>query len=803
MIEPFHMSGIASPRALEVAELRAEIARLRIANEALRARTNQPCASSISNDSSSSGAPDRESARSPSLQPERNTSTVDLRSSTDGDRHNAFISNISHELRTPMHTLLGAIYLLADSSNLSQEQIDLIATITSSSNLLQSLILDLLDFSVVHSGPVVLSNTAARLLEVVEVVVPMCAFPALQKGVDLCYWVDPRCMLRERLFDSGRLEQVMLHLLSNAIKFTPRGGTVEMTVSRISSQAVARRNGELHFAKHNNNDEDDSEDVMLTVTDSGPGMAADCVQDLRLAYGRGRPRAHTDGLGVGLSIVWRLVEAMPHGSISCDSAPGRGTSMKVRLHAPPRGRTLVSESDPFDLHAEDRRVLAHAHILIITDARGSAETWRSLLCLYKARVHIANNLEAGERYAKEQRDLQQEQLGRSSAQRPDFPIDMVILDGYRDILARSRPKRPSGTIIMEQTTSPVDVEEISSFLRVELSALCRLLLVFVPSTSPIPSPNSHEHPVSLLLAVARLCGDRISCSMRPIRGEALLPSVVGCLRPFPPKDNRDNRADANGMTQNSEGRALLVAELGKPFNHRPFLCKVATQLQRLPFTDVQPEPKSAQGNVASSAPGGARGASSSPPAPRISVEPLSFSPAVDRPLTPHAAQVAFSSSSSSSVLFSPLTVNLSDLRVMVVDDSAVNRKLMLMFLRKLGCNNVLAAASGVECLQLLREQISRDADNMTQCILMDISMYPMDGRECTRHIRTELVFQQGRRPVYIVAQTANCTTQDRSSYTACGMDDFLPKPTSLKALTATLFRAQRYWYAEVPHSSSP
>jgi len=776
-----------------VAELRAEVARLRIANEALRAgcpwqRENQSYVS-ISTDSSPSAAPDRGSAHSPSLQPERSTSTVNARSSTDWDRrHNAFISNISHELRTPMHALLGAVYLLAESSNLSQEQIDHIATITSSSNLLQSLILDLLDFSAVHSGPVALSITPARLLELVEAAVPMCAFSALQKGVDLCYWVDPQCMLHERQLDSGRLEQIMLHLLSNAIKFTPHGGSVEMTVSQISSQAEARRNDERDTAMCNN--DDDSEDLILTVTDTGSGMSADCVEDLRLPYGRARERTHTEGLGIGLSIVWRLVEAMPHGSITCESAPGHGTSMKVRLRAPPCGRALVSGSDPFDLQAEDRRVLAHAHILIISDARSSSETWRRLLHIYKARVHIVNNLEEGERFAKEQRGLQQEPLVGSSAQPFGFPIDMVILDGYRDILIRSRLEGPSPSIVLEQsTTFPVDVEKASSFLRAELSAICRLLLVFVPSTSPVPSPDSHEHPVSLLSAVARLCGDRISCSMRPIRGEALLPSVVGCLRPIPP---RDNRAGANGMTQNSEGRALLVAELGKPFNHRPFLCKVATQLQRLPFTDVQSGAKLTQDNAASSAPGGARGASAPPAAPRASAEPPSFSPVVDRPLTPHAAQIALSSCSSS-VLCSPLTVKLSDLHIMVVDDSAVNRKLMRMFLCKLGCNNVLVAASGVECLQLLREQIGWDADSMTQCILMDISMYPMDGRECTRHIRTELVFQRGRRPVYIVAQTANCTAQDRSSYTACGMDDFLPKPISLQALTATLFRALRYW----------
>jgi CheY-like chemotaxis protein len=141
---------------------------------------------------------------------------------------------------------------------------------------------------------------------------------------------------------------------------------------------------------------------------------------------------------------------------------------------------------------------------------------------------------------------------------------------------------------------------------------------------------------------------------------------------------------------------------------------------------------------------------------------------------------------------SSMIARMCDLRILLVEDNHINLKLMRMFLRKLGCNNVRVAGNGVECLDILRAEASVPANEYTQCILMDISMPLMDGKECTRHIRCELQYQHGSSPVYIVAQTANCTNADRLSFQQCGMDDFLPKPISIQALTATLLGAHHH-----------
>jgi hypothetical protein len=123
----------------------------------------------------------------------------------------------------------------------------------------------------------------------------------------------------------------------------------------------------------------------------------------------------------------------------------------------------------------------------------------------------------------------------------------------------------------------MDVDDLNTIIRTEIAAMCRLLLVFSCSQYQNDcSSNFRENPVSLLSLMAHLRGDRISCSLRPMRGEPLVPVFEGVLVPAP--------SSVNPTASCRSGTALLTAELHKPFNHRPFLCKVAAQLRRLPMS---------------------------------------------------------------------------------------------------------------------------------------------------------------------------------------------------------------------------
>jgi len=696
--------------------------------------------------------------------------------SSDGDQggddhllstHDAFISNLSHELRTPMHALLGALYLLMDTG-MTIEQLRHLELITSSSSLLQSLIVDLLDFSAVHTGHVQLSPAPALILEFVEAVVPMCHFKARHKGVSLCYWVEPRVLTHKYNVDSARVEQILLHLLSNAIKFTPAEGTVSVTIepegggAAEGEHAAARLGG---FA--------------IVVSDTGRGMSEADVRALHQPLFRAwkRKPSDQDGLGVGLSVVWRLVAAM-RGSITCSSVLGAGSSFRVSL--PQRsavGPPVTTVDNPMSLTADVRDRLARAHIMVVSRDGGNAYVWARLLRLYGARVHVVQGYTEAQQYATEQ----------------SVAIDIIVLDGYDHLLTRACHSAPvaNPTTVAELP----DLRELSNVVRTQVAPICRLLIVFVQERFHPLDPESRQVPVSLLSLVARIYGDRIACSLRPIPGESLnmAPVFEGSLKSM---CNQDVPAEG-------AGRVLLTAELIKPFNHRPFLCKVASQLQRLPSTSSatagagQPLPVVAASTTATACAGHMPPVVVSSASSSVTLPPSS-SPAPSPPLpadqlTPRAESVFRSPQLAPRQ--SLLDARIGSLRILLVEDTAVNRKLMTMFLRKLGCTEVLVACDGSECLDILRGQGEWPARARTQCILMDISMDTMDGRECTRHIRSELQYQHVEPHVFIIAQTANCTTADRASYLQCGMDDYLPKPISMRALTAALLRAHQHVYS--------
>jgi len=112
------------------------------------------------------------------------------------------------------------------------------------------------------------------------------------------------------------------------------------------------------------------------------------------------------------------------------------------------------------------------------------------------------------------------------------------------------------------------------------------------------------------------------------------------------------------------------------------------------------------------------------------------------------------------------------LQVLLAEDNVINQKMMVMTLRKLGYD-VLVAANGRDCIQLLDRQATLGANAEIEVILMDVSMDVMDGIECTTVIRQQQMPHR-KRP-YIIAQTANTSDDFRSRCAEAGMDDFLSK----------------------------
>ena len=216
-----------------------------------------------------------------------------------------FVANVSHELRTPMNGVLGAADLL-EATPLSAEQHDLLETIRTSGDSLLTVINDILDFSKMEAGKMSLETISLDLRQLVESTADVLAGRALQKHLELVAFIEPGTPT-QFVGDPGRLRQVLLNLLGNAIKFTKAGEVV----LRVGCEAADAAGATLRFS----------------VRDTGVGIDPVARGRLFQAFSQAEDSTarHFGGTGLGLTISQQLVELMG-GRIDVDSTPGKGST---------------------------------------------------------------------------------------------------------------------------------------------------------------------------------------------------------------------------------------------------------------------------------------------------------------------------------------------------------------------------------------------------------------------------------------------------------------------------------------------
>ena len=339
---------------------------------------------------------------------------------------------MSHELRTPLNAILGFGQLLEQDSELSEDHRDDVQEIMKASRHLLGLINEVLDLAKVESGKIVLSLETVELAPLVQDCLTLVQPMANQRGIRL--EVDDPNGWRVWA-DSTRLRQVLLNLMSNAIKYNREGGAVRLQVE----VAGAAR-------------------VRVWVRDTGPGIAPERLGELFQPFQRlGAEDSEIEGSGIGLTITRRLVEMM-HGAMGVESEVGVGSSFWFEL-------PLQTDEVPSELPD----VLEDAEADVDAPGAGpQAQDGRTRLLLYID--DIPSNLRLVSRMLEQRADFRLLTAHRpglglelAMAHRPDLillDINMPDMNGHQVLrILKSDPSlRDIPVVAVTANAMPHDVE---------------------------------------------------------------------------------------------------------------------------------------------------------------------------------------------------------------------------------------------------------------------------------------------------------------------------------------------------------
>ena len=283
---------------------------------------------------------------------------------------NDFLANMSHDIRTPMNAIVGYTNIARDHIDEPETVTNALEKIGSSSHFLLSLINDILDISKIESGKMQINRAPCDLRDIFRRIEDITVLQARNKSLVITYRHDSVVHCRVNA-DELRIEQVLVNIVSNAIKYTPEGKTVDL----IAEEEPAEGN-RYHYR--------------FIVRDTGIGISEDYLPHLFESFTREERTTvnRIQGTGLGLAITAKVVEMMG-GTISVKSTVGEGSEFTVdlELEALEEHRAEESESSVIDFSG--------SRVLLVEDNDVNAEIVCMILSQYGITVERAENGQAG------------------------------------------------------------------------------------------------------------------------------------------------------------------------------------------------------------------------------------------------------------------------------------------------------------------------------------------------------------------------------------------------------------------------
>ena len=400
-----------------------------------------------------------------------------------------FLATMSHEIRTPMNGVLGMAALLAETQQTTEQQ-EYTDTIRSSGEALLTVINDILDFSKIESGNLELDNHAFDLRHCIEDVMDVFAAKASEKGLDLVYQIDYQ-IPAQIVGDSHRLRQILLNLISNAMKFTHQGEIfVSVNLLKMDSTNL---------------------DLAFHVKDTGIGIPKDKLSRLFKAFSQvdSSTTRKYGGTGLGLVISERLVQLMG-GTIGVESESGVGTMFTFTIRTEVSYTSLRQYVHFNTSGNEGKKVLVvDDNITNLTILKGQLEQWM-LAPVLASSAKEALEILKGQHFDLVITDMQMPDLDGlhlSQQIKARFSVPIILLSSIGD-----ESKRKHAGLFSAVLNKPVKQQQLSRVVQAALRPETTTAGGIEESKTKksLSSDFAQKYPLKILLAEDNVVNQKLT-----------------------------------------------------------------------------------------------------------------------------------------------------------------------------------------------------------------------------------------------------------------------------------------------------